>query len=185
MSNNGFDLGPCMGALNAYEPRTSLDFDDRIQLSVLVGDFSRSFAMEAFEPRWMMHANLPASGVAFGMVMVRPASKPVVIERVFAPQETLIYMGDGTPPGSVSPSFGGTLQVGALEGSQVENQFGYDTTQVGQIAGTETFRMVPDDIGAERLFVPPGRSLMFHGLTNTLFELGLRGRELPAMPRVR
>lgn len=182
MIRNAYDLTPTLDALDAYDRAGSLPMAPGLFPTVVVGDMSSSFAVESVEARFYAQITC-ALGADPCRAILRATTHPIVVEtfRFVGSNSVDLYMTDGTPPALIVGT-ARKLDVGGIP-STADLVSGEDAGVPGTVvSGPVTISPVTSWFGADRLFIPPGQSLLFSGIR---LDVELRARELPSMPRRR
>lgn len=206
---NEYDVSPSLAALNSYEKRSSLDFAEEIQLGVTIADFSKSFAVESIEARFLATTQqaVDPTGTITPVCQLHAGTKPVVIERmeVFASQDTdnpggkAFYMG----PVSTNNDYNYTsydadyIDLGGAETTAFAKQ-GYSNHSIANpvplnesifLSGNSDFNWFSSP--TFRIFLEPGEhftvllSYEQYGSAAATLRVVWLGREMPATANVR
>jgi len=187
--NNLYPIQPSLDALNSYEQRSSLPIEDQIRLTVVIGDFSRSFAIESFESRFITGWSIAASVNNQAVFALNAKHLPLVVERVRFRTGDFFFLSEpgsenllSSPTSAQVVSMGGKPSIGTAH-------YGYESDPFGAgLVFTKIKNTVSGDwISPEnlRFYCPAGKWLYFWGSENVSIDFEFIVREVPGLPQSR
>lgn len=191
MIQNSYNIAPCLSALDAYDGRASVPIHPALHLGVAVADFTRSFATEAFEPRFILGAQAVNAVGDRNVIEIATGTKPVVVESLEVIVENgafdSFYIGRFQTSVLTAPIAGFRTEIGGIDSTA---QIALQLIFAPSLAGMVFLRTKPDTHFSfsrdSRIFLAPGSVLkIISGAPNGLLGVEMIGRELPLLPSTR